>query len=116
AGTTNNYEYHKDTTGNRRFWSVRCSTIHLDVIERIRDQLLAQALHEVRKGEPVYPTRQQEKELIAPEQEMREIQDAWEQIIEKYLEDPAVVMMKKITTRQLLLNAIGMEAARINPT
>ena len=116
AGTTNNYEYHKDTTGNRRFWSVRCSKIHLQTLQAIRGQLLAQALHEVRDGKPLYPTRQQEQDLIAPEQEMREIQDAWEQIIEKYLEEPAVAIMKKITTRQLLLNAIGMEASRINPT
>lgn len=116
AGTTNNYEYHKDTTGNRRFWSVRCSTIYLKELRDIRDQLLAQAVFEVKAGKPLFPTRDEEERLIKPEQEMREIQDAWEQIIVEWLKDPAVKLMPKITTRDILLKAIGMEASKINPT
>lgn len=116
AGTTNNYEYHKDTTGNRRFWSVRCSKVHLGALREVRDQLFAQALHEVREGEPIYPTREQELNLIQPEQEMREIVDAWQQIIEKWLEEPDNRLKERVTTSELLHSAIGMDSARINPT
>lgn len=116
AGTTNNYEYHKDTTGNRRFWSVRCSKIQLDALRQIRGQLFAQALHEVRAGEPIYPTREQELNLIQPEQEMREIVDAWQQIIERWLEEPDNRRKERVTVSEILHNAIGMDSARINPT
>lgn len=114
AGTTNNYEYHKDTTGNRRFWSVRCSTVRLEALKEMRDQLLAQAMYEVQKGMPLFPSREEEDRLIKPEQEMREIPDAWEQIIESWLKENEFKV--KVTTRELLLTAIGMDASKINPT
>ncbi|MDD3757688.1 MAG: VapE family protein [Advenella sp.] len=116
AGTTNNYEYHKDTTGNRRFWSVRCTNILLDHLREIREQLFAQALFEVQNGERCYPTRQEEAELIAPEQEMREIVDAWHQIISDYFNEPENRSVTKITTRQVLMDVIKMEASKITST
>ncbi|ETF00690.1 conjugal transfer protein TraC [Advenella kashmirensis W13003] len=116
AGTTNNYEYHKDTTGNRRFWSVRCSRIDLAGLRTVRDQLFAQALHEVRAGERIYPTREEEETLIVPEQEMREIVDSWQQIIQNWLDAPINKSTRTFTTSQILMDCLGFEAARINPT
>ena len=45
-GTTNSKEYLEDTTGNRRFWPVRCKQkADLELIRSERNQLWAEAVH-----------------------------------------------------------------------
>jgi len=50
AGSTNEEHYLVDTTGNRRFWPVKCGDIDLIGIARDRDQIWAEAVHLYRKG------------------------------------------------------------------
>src|SRR5690606_35885650 len=114
AATTNNYEYHKDPTGNRRFWSVLCTKVRLDTIQAIREQLFAQAVHEVRTGEPVYPTREQEALYIAPQQQMREIFDPWHEVIARYLDEPENRFTNRFTSAEILSNAIKMDISKID--
>lgn len=117
AGTTNNYEYHKDMTGNRRFWSVRCRDIDLEVLAKNRDQLFAQAKAELEEGGRCYPTREQERDLIAPEQEMREVVDAWYQAIANWLDQPEQrLTLKDVTTIEILHKAIFMDTSKITST
>ncbi|NYT59446.1 hypothetical protein H0A65_11000 [Alcaligenaceae bacterium] len=114
AATTNNFEYHKDPTGNRRFWSVLCTKINIKLIGQIREQLFAQAVHEVKQGEQVYPTREQETVLIVPEQQMREIVDPWHETIALWLDEPIQAMKKRFTSAEILVGAIKMELAKID--
>lgn len=114
AATTNNYEYHKDPTGNRRFWSVLCTRARLDLVKQMRDQLFAQAVYEVLAGEPVYPTRDQETRLIAPEQQMREIVDPWHETIAVWLDEPERAVRDRFTSADILTGAIKMEIAKID--
>ena len=49
VGTTNAETFLRDTTGNRRFPVVPCGRIDLQGLERDRDQILAEAVHDVQK-------------------------------------------------------------------
>jgi len=51
AGTTNRDDWNKDETGARRFWPVYCSSISHNLISEGRDQMFAEALHRLTKGE-----------------------------------------------------------------
>jgi predicted P-loop ATPase len=55
-GTTNNREYLRDPTGNRRFLPVMTGKINLKELEADRDQLWAEAYHRAKAGEwPILP-------------------------------------------------------------
>ena len=49
-GTTNEYQYLTDTTGNRRFIPVRCGEINLSYLRECREQLFAEAVVAYRDG------------------------------------------------------------------
>lgn len=42
-GTTNSERYLKDTTGNRRYWPIRCGALKVAALAQVRDQLWAEA-------------------------------------------------------------------------
>lgn len=42
-GTTNSERYLKDTTGNRRYWPIRCGALNVPALASVRDQLWAEA-------------------------------------------------------------------------
>lgn len=53
-GTTNNDEYLKDRTGNRRFWPVKVGQCDFEGLTAVRDQLLAEAVVAYQLGEPLW--------------------------------------------------------------
>ena len=91
VGTTNQFEYFKDSTGNRRFWPIKVlEQIELDGLRAMRDQLLAEAVERYRADERTYPTRDEQEQYITPEQDAREIADAWEEGVHRFLEDTGI--------------------------
>jgi predicted P-loop ATPase len=115
AGTTNQGEYFKDTTGNRRFFPVRLvGTLDLDKLAEWRDQLLAEALAVFRSGARLYPTREEEALYIRPEQEEREIVDPWIYKLQDYLAEPEQQFTNEYTSLDLLVGAIGVEVEKID--
>jgi putative DNA primase/helicase len=115
VGTTNQYEYFKDASGNRRFWPIKCiEQIDVDALRDARDQLLAEAVVRYRSGERAYPTREEQETLFAAEQESREIGDAWEDGIHHFLEDPGVDgRVATVSGFEILTKGLHIEAGKV---
>lgn len=85
VGTTNEPQYLKDATGNRRFWPVATGRLDLDALAGDRDQLFAEAVMLYRAGAPWWPDREFEAAHIAPEQAERLDVDPWLEKISAWL-------------------------------
>ena len=53
VGTTNDAQYLRDTTGNRRFWPVKVDRFDMDALRRDRDQIWAEAAAREGEGKPI---------------------------------------------------------------
>nr|WP_263635191.1 virulence-associated E family protein [Janthinobacterium lividum] len=122
AATTNEGEYFKDTTGNRRFWPVATGRIDMDALITDRDQLFGEAVAMMNAGVLWYPTREQQDRLISPEQENREIPDPWHGHIYRYLEglDAEGVpklngRVDRVTVLDLLTRGLHFEISKLGP-
>ncbi len=114
AGNTNHAEYFKDPTGNRRFWPIRCGEIDLQKISDWREQLFAEAKHRFDQGERWHPTREEEEQHFAPEQEEREIVDPWLYPLMQYLEEPENRHLEKITSTDILKDVFHVSFDKID--
>lgn len=85
VGTTNADEFLKDATGDRRFWPLEVKVVNEELLAGMRLQLFAEALHRLNAGEPYWPNKEQEKELVFPEQAPFKRTDTWEDIIDAYV-------------------------------
>ncbi|CDF82634.1 virulence-associated E family protein [Pseudomonas knackmussii B13] len=107
AGTTNQDEYLRDPTGNRRYWPILCTRVDLAGLREVRDQLWAEAYALYQDGEPWWP-QDGEKAMFEAEQDARFTGDAWEPRIVKYLEDN---LCESISGDVLLEKALNIEAS-----
>lgn len=91
-GTTNDYEFLRDKTGNRRFWGIACDgdRAELDVFKDFdtdyRDQVWAEAVERYKAGELPYPTDTKVSEAILERQKRFEEEDPQMVDIRAYLE------------------------------
>ncbi len=84
AGTVNHDQYLRDSTGNRRYWPVRCGEMRLrgeDSLEEVVDQLFAEAKVRFDDGALWYPTTEQHRALFGEQQAQRELGDVYEALI-----------------------------------
>ena len=83
-GTTNNEEYLRDLTGNRRFWPVKIQQLDTAKILEIRDQLWAEATVAAHAGESIrlHPSLWKD---AAVEQAKRLEEDPWAPILSEAL-------------------------------
>lgn len=90
VGTTNDYEYLRDKTGNRRFWPVDLGKV--PVIKNVWrelpgevDQIWAEAVEYYRKAEPLYMNQELEKLAMEAQKEHME-SDPREGVILNFLD------------------------------
>jgi putative DNA primase/helicase len=115
AGTVNHGGYLRDTTGNRRYWVVRCEgPLLTDALGAARDALWAEATHLYRRGEAWHLGPEHEA-LMAVEHEARIEVDPWEEAISLWARaresrpDPA-----PFTMNDVLEEALGVRTSSKN--
>ena len=80
--------YLKDPTGSRRIWPVIChGMIDCDGLEKVRDQLWAEAVHQYKAGMPWWLETPELEALATAEQTARYVVDAWDERIRKWIGD-----------------------------
>lgn len=84
-GTSNKTVYLRDETGNRRYWGLTIGKIDIDALIRDRDQIIAEAIDDYRRGLPTFPNAKLERDVIEPEQEARYEDDPWLEQVSQYL-------------------------------
>jgi putative DNA primase/helicase len=104
-GTTNETEYLRDRTGNRRYWPVRCGRIDLEALLRDRDQLWAEAVYEFRQGR-AWHLSTEENVLAEESQRDRMHVTELEQDIAAYL---GTVTGNEVTTREVLTHGLHLD-------
>lgn len=89
AGTTNETQYLKDTTGNRRFWPVTClGACDVAAIRRDRDQIWAEVVVRYRTGERWHVDTPAFQRMCQEAQSERMHTDPWEDVVSKWVADP----------------------------
>ncbi len=110
VGTTNQDEYLKDYTGNRRYWPVKCRIANLELIEAYRDQYWAEAVHLYKQGATWWIESEAERQLFEAEQDSRLQVDPWQYHIERYLTKDAG---EYVTSAEILSDAIKKDAGHV---
>jgi putative DNA primase/helicase len=95
AGTVNHGTYLRDTTGNRRYWPVRCTHAALDVLRSDRDQIWAEAFELWKRGTRWW-IQQEERQLFEHEQELRYVGDALEDRLRDFLAGSTETTMERV--------------------
>jgi len=89
--------YLKDPTGARRFWPVACrGMIDRDGLEKVRDQLWAEAVHQFKTGAPWWLETPELEALATAEQSARFVIDPWEERIREWLGDRNDISLSEV--------------------
>ena len=76
-GTTNEFDYLADPTGNRRYWPVFCDKADVEWIADNRDQLWAEAAYAESLGEALWLDDEKLRRKATAKQDNRVAEDVW---------------------------------------
>lgn len=111
AGTTNEWQWQKDSTGGRRFWPVEVTgEVDADGLAKVREQLFAEAKRAFDDGERWWPTADEQREVFDPQQLAREAEDAFFEAIHDWLEESS---LEEFTLHHVLTEALKLDAGRM---
>lgn len=103
-GTTNESDYLRDTSGNRRFWPVRAKYADTEWIEENREQIWAEAAAREKAGEAIYLADADELASATMEQADRLEQDVWTAPVMTFLTGRLSVTIAEILTDALIID------------
>lgn len=117
AGTTNEEEFARESSGMRRFWPVECGTTadHIDIVKlrEWRDQLWAEAVARVHRGEKAYASTPAECKALEALQAEIVISDAWQPAVVSWVQSRSVSEIQNgFTVSECLEGALKIEAAQ----
>jgi len=84
AATDNSGDWNGDVTGARRFWPFICKTVNIDYLKTNRDQLFAEAVVRLNRGESWWDVPMVDQ---IEQADRRRFGDAWEELIERYVNE-----------------------------
>ncbi len=112
VGTTNEHQYLKDATGNRRFWPVPCGEMHVDKLREMRDHLWAEAVARYRAREPWWLTDEGHITLAEAAQADRSEEDPWGESIDRWLAEPEQAALEFLTVGRVLSHGVKVPVER----
>jgi predicted P-loop ATPase len=112
VGTTNERQYLKDATGNRRFWPVPCGEVLVAKLAEDRDQIWAEAVARYSGGEVWWITDEAMLEKAEAIQGDRAEMDPWGEYIDAWLDMPENAVRDFLTSAYVLQEAIKMPVER----
>jgi len=104
AGSTNpqaDGQYLTDSTGNRRYWPVRCKAIDTEAFTQDVEQLWAEAVMRYKRGERSWVSHE-EAAWFTAEQHKRYTEDAWLEKMEEMLDDVSELTFAAICDKMQL--------------
>jgi putative DNA primase/helicase len=110
VGTTNQDEYLKDYTGNRRYWPVMVTRVDIEGLSVFRDQLWAEAMHAYKNGERWWADGPEELAMFENEQSSRMQADPWESMLQDYLDRSTE---EYFSAAHLLIDCIGLDGGHM---
>ena len=113
-GTTNDPEFLRDATGDRRFWVVHATQSDREWLAEQREQLWGEALARYRNGEQWWLTQQEEALRNAAALPYR-YQDEWLGLVEEWI-GGGLTSKAGFSTAEVLENALGVRRENIDPT
>lgn len=114
AGTSNNADYLKDDTGNRRWWPVMCTNIDLEALRRDRDQLWAEAFVRYTEGTTWWIDVPEVRDQAEAEQALRFSEDPWAEKVRRYLRFE--VEHEETSISDIMANCLVIEMGRWTKT
>jgi len=104
--TTNETEYLRERSGNRRYWPVRCTKVDVAALIRDVDQLYAEAMELYRAGVAWHLTDDEIRLAVAAQQERVHVSEL-DQDVRTYLERQQG--RDEITVRDVLIDGLQLE-------
>jgi predicted P-loop ATPase len=112
VGSTNEYQYLNDASGNRRFWPIRVGELDIGAIERDRAPIWAEAKHLYHTGSPWWLDPDGEG-LAQEQQSLRHEADPWQNAIETFLTESWAG--ETWISSEDIYGAIGLDKERFDP-
>lgn len=104
VGTTNAHTYLRDETGGRRWLPIVCTLVALELLRADRDQLIAEAVHRVKAGEPWHLVDEGELSAAREAVDDRFDEDVWTSRVLAYTAGRDTVSIDEVLTSCLAVD------------